>query len=144
MSKIYNRQRRLLLGFMTALGVAAFARPLSAQAVLRQATLQTEIAGKIAAVFGSRQSLSKLGKAYLEQTGSIQSGLLMIENLSIRLGVSTGALSRISALSLRARLKTAISKDFAGGRVVSVKSWILSEPEAWCCAIVALYDRETA
>lgn len=82
-------------------------------------------------VLGSPDRVRELGRCYRSMMPAEDDQATLLAALRSELG--TG-----SSSSLRSRLATRIREDFAAGRTVTVRGWVLARTEAQQCALFSL------
>lgn len=85
-----------------------------------------------------RVSAVVVGNAYLEHQISSPKISQVIETLICNLGTPPSMLETMTAIDLRARLRTRTSEDFSAGRTVQLHGWVLGDTEAQLCGLAAL------
>jgi hypothetical protein len=132
-------RRRFLQLAAAAIGACAL-RPFQALRFLweRGDDQASQAAGRLMQAIGHRRSARAVGRAYLATAPQERS----IERLIALLTGDRLPSDRVlnaDAKALRAHVQEALSEDFAAGRTVSVRGWMLSLTEARLCALAVLW-----
>lgn len=138
-----SRRRRNLVKTAGLLALLAIG-PRSLHAASRPAqgsTPQAQVLQICRAVAAVNPAARIIGEAYHAATPVTQNLDELLERLTIELGFDAATPGAIGAPLLLARLGQRVSEDFANGRVVRLRGWLLSATELSLCAIAAL-DRQ--
>jgi hypothetical protein len=122
MSATFTRRR--LLGLLAAAGIGAVGWRLADESGADSPE------GRLAAVLGDQDAARSVGRRYLAtHPGEAD------EQALLRLLGPLGDPDVLAREQLTVRVRRAVRDDFAGGRVVLVDGWYLSETEARLCAL---------
>lgn len=101
------------------------------------------LAERLLQAYPLRQSLAVIGDAFLREASASDVDCpaclpSATRDLLHHLEVRQAELLQMPPAAIRARIRTENARDFALGRIVHVRGWLLGETEARLCAIAAL------
>jgi len=128
--------RRELLRGMAALGPACLASGggLALSACFREDRLERALR----AFFADREAAREVGSEVLAIERDAASARILMDRLHRRRGAELRALADSDPERLAESLRAQHREDFALGRVVVVRGWVLSQTEAWLLALAAI------
>lgn len=140
MSHVVNPVRRRLLAALVSLGAMVIPgmRPTAAASLPTLASPTDPLAVRLAGVFSDRESAISVGREYLRAAPQEAHLDLLIAELCSRQPQGRSAFMAVDHATLRGMLNRQQREDFALGRTVNVKGWILSETEARLCGLTVL------
>jgi hypothetical protein len=129
--------RRGFLGRVGRGAAAGFATP-ALVAALVACRRDPELADELGAFFSDSKSARQLGRACLAAFPDENDARILVERLAGADLARWNALAAEARSELAAAVRSRHRDDFASGRVVRVRGWVLSETEARLCALAAL------
>ena len=138
MNTLFNAQRRLTVKFLAALGIGTFCDSAISKVTTLRTLPNSEAATKICSAFRTEDALLNLGNAYIKQEKRIKSTAYYLDKLCEKLEMTLSEFMLTRPQSLRLSLRKAIGNDYAEGKVVKLRGWVLSEAEIQACVVVAL------
>jgi hypothetical protein len=95
-------------------------------------------ARRLTGVLRRPASAARVGRAYLRAHPTEASATQLLDRLTTGWPERDAELERLSTAQLRRRLQAAVRADFAAGRTVAVRGWILAASEARLLGLAAL------
>ncbi len=121
-----------------ALAVCCFGRSPPAASAQAVADPWQRQARRLAGLLRHRASARRIGRAYLRAHPAEARIEALVAGLTAGRGGEPPWAGRAGSRALRARLQEQIRADFAAGRTVGVRGWVLAESEARLFALAAL------
>jgi hypothetical protein len=133
-----SKTRRRLLGTSAALVLLALSplRICTARRLEARGEPLLQLPNGLRILLTSLPAAPVIGRAYLAEIDVCRDVLLGWLIADLALDAMTAY--ELDARALTARLRTRIGHDFANGRVVRLRGWLLSETELRVCALAAL------
>lgn len=138
MKRIEQITRRGFLRFLLVLGTVGSVTPLRALAGLGRMDDTTLLGLKLRRQLNNKHSAKVIGHEYLTQIPDEASVEKLVALICKRDENYSGLLQADDA-SLRKMIQDRQRDDFANGRTVNVKGWILSQTEARLFALTAVF-----
>jgi hypothetical protein len=95
-------------------------------------------ARRLTGVLSRPASAARVGRAYLRAHPAEASAARLLDGLTAGWPERGAQLERLSTAQLRRRLRAAVRADFAAGRTVVVRGWVLAASEARLLGLAAL------
>jgi hypothetical protein len=96
------------------------------------------LSDKLLSIFSQRRSAAVVGTSWLRQLDERPEVDALVEGVMDHLDLTPRSLHASDVGSLRQRVRTKVSEDFAAGRTISVDGWVLGRTEVHLCGIAAL------
>lgn len=95
-------------------------------------------ARRLTGVLRRPASAARVGRAYLRSHPAEASAARLVDQLTAGWPERGAQLERLSIAQLRRRVQSAVRADFAAGRTVAVRGWVLAASEARLLGLAAL------